>query len=121
MLYASSRLSLIRGLGSLFTDSIFATSEADLTSDAYAAHLRHVAAPNPLSFREQEFADLCAAESAAIFYKGSQKQTHVGTSPGFHWTQETEDAVVDLGSRQEDFLLILVSLCFFFSELCACL
>jgi twinfilin-like protein len=122
MLYASSRSSLVKSLGSsLFTDSIFATSKVDLTPDAYAAHLRHVAAPNPLSSREQELADLRAAENAAASYEGSQaRRTHVGTSPGFPWTQEAEDAVVDLVRRQEDFLLILVSFYSHFSFNCLC-
>jgi hypothetical protein len=53
-----------------------------------------------------------------LYLTKSQKQTHVGTPPGFRWTQEAEDAVVDLGSRQEDFLLILVSLAFFFRIMC---
>ena len=116
MLYASSRSSLVKSLGSsLFTDSVFATSKADLTPDAYAAHLRHIAAPNPLSSREQELADLRTAENAAASYEGSQaRRTHIGTSPGFRWTQEAEDAVVDLARRTEDFLLILVSLFFYF-------
>jgi twinfilin-like protein len=123
MLYASSRLSLVKNLGSsLFTDSIFATSKTDLTPDAYAAHLRHVAAPDPLSSREQELVDLRAAENAAASYEGSQaRRTHVGTSPGFRWTQDAEDAVVDLARRQEDFLLILVSFfsLFPFQNVCA--
>lgn len=112
MLYASSRLSLLKGLGSsLFADSIFATSKADLTPEAYAAHLRHVSAPNPLSSREQELADLHAAENSAVSYQGSQaRQAHVGA--GFRWTQEAEEAVMELTRRQEDFLLILVGFLF---------
>lgn len=110
MLYASTRLSLIKSLGSsLFTDSVFATSKADLTPSAYVAHLRHAAAPTPFSSREQELADLRAAENAAASYEGSRaRETHVGTSPGFPWTQEAEDAVVNLARSQEDLLLILV-------------
>ena len=40
MLYASTWLSPLKSLGSsLYTDSIFATSKADLTPEAYDAHL----------------------------------------------------------------------------------
>src|ERR1700709_560398 len=71
MLYASTRGSLLKSLGStLFTDSIFATSKADLTPEAYAAHRRHLDAPKPLSTREREMADIRAAEATGT-YEGS--------------------------------------------------
>ncbi|KAJ7632156.1 hypothetical protein FB45DRAFT_911660 [Roridomyces roridus] len=83
MLYASSRASLLKTLGStLFSDSIFATSKVDLTPEAYAAHRRHVNAPNPLSASEQEMADVRAAEREAgglSVYQGSRARTgHIG-------------------------------------------
>ncbi len=113
MLYASTRLSLTKALGSpLFTDSFFATSKADLTADSYATHLQGLAAPHPLSLREQELADLRAAENAAS-YEGSQtRKTHVGLGPGFSWSQEAEAAIVGLGRCTENTLIILVSIYF---------
>ncbi|KAF9532300.1 hypothetical protein CPB83DRAFT_670336 [Crepidotus variabilis] len=110
MLYASTRLPLLKALGSSqFTDSIFATSKADLTAESYEAHLRHVAAPNPLSSREKELADLKAAENAAASYEGSSvRHGHYGGGPGFTWSSEAEDAIKDLGAKTEDYIVILI-------------
>jgi len=112
MLYASTRPSLVKALGSsLFSDAISATAKADLTADAYAAHVRHLAAPDPLSSREQELADLRVAENAAASYEGSQaRRTHVEPAPGYHWSPRAEEAIVQLGRRTEDSLVVLVSI-----------
>ena len=111
MLYASSRASLFKSLGStLFTDSIYATSKVDLTAEAYQAHLRHLAAPKPLSARELEMADVRAAESSSISYQGSRtRATHVGHGIGFKWTSETEEAVTELGRGDSCAIIVLVS------------
>jgi len=111
MLYASSRASLLKSLGStLFSDSIFATSKADLTPEAYAAHRRHVAAPKPLSASEQEMADVRAAERQAgglSVYQGSRaRTTHIGKTIGMPWTPELEDAVKGLGDGDDSVLVV---------------
>ena len=111
MLYASSRLSLLKSLGSsLFTDSIFATSKADLTPEAFEAHLRHVSAPNLLSTREQEMADMREAENEAASYAGSGvRATHIGTGVGLNWSPEVEHAVTKLGEGTGCSIVIIVS------------
>ena len=111
MLYASTRLSLLKSLGSsLFTDSIFATSKADLTPEAYDAHLRHVSAPNLLSAREQEIADVREAENEAASYAGSNvRVTHIGTGHGLNWSPEAEHAVTKLGEGTGCSIVIIVS------------
>ncbi|PFH50691.1 hypothetical protein AMATHDRAFT_75483 [Amanita thiersii Skay4041] len=103
MLYASSRSSLFRTLGStLFTDTMFATSKDDLTPESYAAHKRHNEAPKPLSSREQELADIRAAENSSLSYQGSRARTsHFETGVGFQWSEEAENAIVIL-SRRDD-------------------
>ncbi|KAF7778817.1 hypothetical protein Agabi119p4_3162 [Agaricus bisporus var. burnettii] len=108
MLYASSRSSLLKSLGStVFTDSIFATSKADLTADAYQAHLRHLAAPKPLSAREQEMADVRAAESSSASYEGSRARTsHVGPV-GFKRVPELEQAILELVQGNDSSLLVM--------------
>ena len=110
MLYASTRASLIKGLGaSLFTDSIFATSKADLTPDAYRAHQRHQAAPKPLSSREQELSDLRIAENTAAAYEGSRaRASHVGNPVGFQWADEAQHAVSQLVEGEGCILVLLV-------------
>ncbi|KAF9457234.1 hypothetical protein BDZ94DRAFT_1326422 [Collybia nuda] len=99
MLYASTRTSLLKTLGStLFTDSIFATSTVDLTPEAYASHRRHLAAPKPLSLREQEMAEIRAAESGNAYGGSRARVNHIGTGVGLVWSREVEDAVRDLGA-----------------------
>ncbi|KAF7322613.1 Protein tyrosine kinase [Mycena chlorophos] len=111
MLYASSRASLLKSLGSsTFSDSIFATSKADLTPDAYAAHRKHVLAPKPLSSAEQEMADIRAAERLAgglSAYQGSRaRTTHIGQTVGMGWTEDVQEAVKALGDGDESVLVV---------------
>lgn len=112
MLYASSRASLLKSLGStVFTDSIFATSKADLTADAYQAHLRHLAAPKPLSAREQEIADVRAAENTSASYEGSRARASHVAPVGFKWAPEVEQAIVELVRSDSSAIVVMVS-CF---------
>ena len=112
MLYASTRNALTIGLGSThFSDSLFATAKSDLTSEAYAAHKAHNAAPKPLSNREKEMADILEAERQAgnTTYEGtSARRSHVG-KVGLNWNEEAEAAVKELGQGDDDHLLLLVS------------
>ncbi|KAK0183916.1 actin depolymerizing protein [Armillaria mellea] len=108
MLYASSRGSLTRSLGSsVFTDSIFATSKEDLTAEAYAAHRRHVTAPQPLSTREQEIADARAAEREAGTHSYRPKVNPIGHGAGLKWTDQVEDAIKTLGQGEDSGLVLL--------------
>ncbi|CAK5279342.1 unnamed protein product [Mycena citricolor] len=112
MLYASTRASLLKSLGStLFTDSIFATSKADLTPEAYEAHRKHILAPKPLSASEQELANVRAAEREAGglgVYQGSRaRTTHMGQTVGMPWSSESEEAVKKLGECNGSELLIM--------------
>lgn len=111
MLYAATRASLLKSLGStLFADSIFATSKTDITGDSYAAHLRHMAAPKPLSSREQELADLRAAENTTASYEGSKgRANHIGTVVGLKWSSDVEDAIVELGRGDSSAVVLIVS------------
>ena len=111
MLYASTRLTLLKSLGStVFTDSIFATSKEDLTADAYTSHLRHVAAPHPLSIREQEMIELRAAERETASYDGSRARTsYVGAGVGLNWSEEAERAVKELGQGTGSSTVVFVS------------
>ncbi|KAH7890002.1 actin depolymerizing protein [Phlebopus sp. FC_14] len=110
MLYASTRNALTKSLGStLFTDALFATSKSDVTPEAYAAHKRHQAAPKPLSAREQEMADIKAAEREGTLYEGSRaRQNHLGTNEvGYKWTPEAENAVKELGQLASNKAVVL--------------
>ncbi|KAG7452977.1 actin depolymerizing protein [Guyanagaster necrorhizus] len=107
MLYAASRRSLTRSLGSsVFTDSIFVTSKEDLT-EAYAAHRRHVTAPQPLSTREQEIADARAAEREAGAHSYRPKVNPIGHGVGLNWSDEVEDAIKALGHGEGSGLVLM--------------
>ena len=111
MLYASTRTNLIKALGSApFTDSIFATSKADVTSSAYKAHRASLNAPKPMTAREKEMEEIKAAELSSASYDGSRsRKSHVGGKLGFKWTDDVEAAVKRLGECQIRKLLVLVS------------
>lgn len=113
MLYASTRNGLTKSLGStVFTDSLFATSKSDVTPDAYAAHKRHQTAPKPLSAREQEIADIRAAErEAGASYEGSRvRQNHLGNQEvGYTWGKDAREAVGELRAGEGSRLVVLVS------------
>ncbi|KAG9041988.1 Twinfilin-1 [Tulasnella sp. UAMH 9824] len=81
----------------------------DLTPEAYAAHLRHVAAPKPMSAREAELAEIQAAErqSSTAFEGSRARKNHVGTGVGVVWNAEVEDAVKSLVAGEGGNLLIL--------------
>lgn len=110
MLYASTRPSLIKSLGSApFSDSLFATSKADLGASAYTRHRASLAAPKPMSAREKEMEDIKAAEIRSTTYNGSRDRVaHIQQEHGPAWSEEVETAVKDLGHAEESKVVILV-------------
>ncbi|KAK7049335.1 Twinfilin-1 [Paramarasmius palmivorus] len=114
MLYASTRASLLKTLGSTsFTDSIFATSRSDITPASYAAHLASLNAPKPLSAREKEIEEARAAERAAsnASYQGSSgRASHLGAAGskiGMPWSDEAEKAIEELGNGTEADVVVI--------------
>jgi len=110
MLYASTRSSLLKALGSsLFTDNLFATSKDDLTPEGYSSHRRHMAAPKPLSAREREVAGVRAAETDGTYEGSRARASHVGSGISLRWSQDAEDAIKQLGEGDSNVLVVLVS------------
>jgi len=110
MLYASSRAALAKELGSgYFVDTLYANSLADLTADAYRAHLAHNAAPKPLSAKERELEEARAIErSTDPVYEGSRaRKNHVGNPIGLQWAPEAEEAIQSFIDNQLAELVIL--------------
>lgn len=111
MLYAATRASLTKGLGDRrFVDTLFATSKADVTPDAYAAHRRHMSAASPLSAREAEMERLRAEERAAgdeIYQGTAARATHVGQTVGLSWGDDVRDAVQQLADASASKLLLI--------------
>jgi len=111
MLYASTRNAVTKSLGAtLFVDTIFATSKADLTPEGYAAHKRHLAAPKPMNAREKEIADIKAAEREAggtPHTVNAARTSPFGAGVGLKWSSEVEAAVRDLPYATEDFVVTI--------------
>ncbi|KAL5117608.1 Twinfilin-1 [Pleosporales sp. CAS-2024a] len=73
MLFASTRLTLVRELGGEhFAESIFTTEPAELTAEGWEKHLAHEAKENPLTSEEQTAKDLRDAE--ALESRGTRGQ-----------------------------------------------
>ncbi|KAI0320087.1 actin depolymerizing protein [Amylostereum chailletii] len=108
MLYASTRNSLTQGLGSSnFVDTLFATSKDDLTPAAYAAHKRHLAAPQPMTAREKEIEDVKAAERQAGGSASRNQNSPFSAAIGYKWTPEVESAIAGLADKSEDSVVVL--------------
>lgn len=64
MLFASTRLTLVRELGiERFRETIFATEKAELTSDGFKKHDQHVKLEAPLTEEEQSLGAVKKAEA----------------------------------------------------------
>lgn len=85
--------------------------QADLTPEAYAAHQRHISSPQPMSSREAELAEIQAAErQSGTAYEGSRaRKNHVGSTVGFTWAPEVEDAVMAVANGSGPNLATIVS------------
>jgi len=73
MLFASTRLTLVRELGGEhFAESVFTTEAAELTSEGWEKHLKHEEQANPLTAEEQSLQDIKNAE--ALESRGTRGQ-----------------------------------------------
>ncbi|KAJ4363526.1 Twinfilin-1 [Neocucurbitaria cava] len=73
MLFASTRLTLVRELGGEhFAESIFTTEADELTSSGWEKHVQHTASENPLTAEEQSLQDIKDAE--ALESRGTRGQ-----------------------------------------------
>lgn len=73
MLFASTRLTLVRELGGEhFPDSIFCTEADELTSAGWERHVKHTESGNPLTAEEQSLQDIKEAE--ALESRGTRGQ-----------------------------------------------
>ena len=91
---------------------MFVTCKQDLTSTAYDDHKMRVAAPGPLSAKEQEMADLKAAERGFDnngMYDGSRSSQNLPKTVGFEWPPELQEAVKSLGASTQSQLVVIVS------------
>ncbi|KAH8724284.1 hypothetical protein GQ44DRAFT_654988 [Phaeosphaeriaceae sp. PMI808] len=73
MLFASTRLTLVRELGGEhFPESVFTTEASELTAEGWEKHLAHEAKDNPLTAEEQSLQEIKDAE--ALESRGTRGQ-----------------------------------------------
>lgn len=109
MLYASSRGYLMKSLGAAhFSDNIFATSKSDVSAESYLAHRRHIEAPKPQTSKEKEMELVREAERGGSYEGSRGRRNHVGARVGLGWSEGAESAIRELGSGEEDTLVLMV-------------
>jgi twinfilin-like protein len=90
MLFASTRLTLVRELGGEhFPESIFTTEPTELTAEGWEKHLAHEAKDNPLTAEEQSLQDIKDAE--ALESRGTRGQ---GLAQGGRIAIRADDGIV---------------------------
>ncbi|KAI8373716.1 hypothetical protein BD560DRAFT_434076 [Blakeslea trispora] len=112
MLYASTRATLTKELGDYrFVDNIYGTEKSEFTWEGYKKHLAHKAAEAPLTRREQELAEIKAAEAKAVSdYQGTTTRKSYAPGVAFPLTERSIEALQQLTKTKEERTSNFVSL-----------
>ncbi|CEP17458.1 hypothetical protein [Parasitella parasitica] len=132
MLYASTRATLTKELGDYrFSDSIYGTEkvsrieynaqnvnlpgfcvlQSEFTWDGYKRHLAHKTAEAPLTRREQELAEIKAAEAATVSdYQGTTTRKSYAPGVAFPLTEKAITTLSELKKPRDDREFNFVSL-----------
>lgn len=104
MLYASTRATLTKELGDYrFSDNIYGTEKGEFTWDGYKKHLAHKNAEAPLTKREQELAEIKAAEAKTVSdYQGTATRKSYAPGVSFPLTEEAIKALSELKKEKEE-------------------
>lgn len=109
MLFASSRLTLVRDLGTEhFRDSLFATDAAELTPAGFERHEKHEKLEAPLTEEERVLGEVKRAEAEAGQGTGT-KEIHLSQSFSMPVEDSVVEALKEMGSGGKG-LVMLVSL-----------
>lgn len=111
MLFASTRLTLARELGTEnFTESVFCTVAEELTEEGWRKHEKHVQLENPLTEEERNLEGIKEAEVLEVGGTGRRGGGYGGPSGGL--SMKSGGGVVDaLSGLQDGGLVMLVSFC----------
>jgi twinfilin len=108
MLFASTRLTLVRELGSEhFRDTIFTTLAEELTAKGFKKHDAHAALAAPLTEEERSLGAVKQAEQEAGRGTGT-KEIHLSKSFGMPIAEDALAALKDLSSETGRKLVMLV-------------
>ncbi|KAF2736274.1 actin depolymerizing protein [Polyplosphaeria fusca] len=104
MLFASTRLTLVRELGSdHFSESVFCTAADELSAAGWEKHVKHTQTDNPLTQEEQDLVVIRQAE--ALESRGTRGQGLVqGGGLEIRADEEIREALRGLGDGEENFV-----------------
>ncbi|KAH6624006.1 hypothetical protein B0J18DRAFT_427050 [Chaetomium sp. MPI-SDFR-AT-0129] len=107
MLFASTRLTLVRDLGSEhFRDSLFATTAEELSPAGFKKHDAHIALEAPLTEEERSLGDVRRAEQEAGRGTGT-REIHLSKNLATPIAQDALEALKDLGAGNGRSLVML--------------
>lgn len=108
MLFASSRLTLVRELGTEhFRETIFATTAEELTKDGFERHARHAQLEAPLTEEERSLAEVKRAEAEAGAGTGI-REIHLSKNMNMPVAADALDALQALSRDGRKSLVMLV-------------
>ncbi|EIW69377.1 hypothetical protein TREMEDRAFT_38993 [Tremella mesenterica DSM 1558] len=117
MLQASSRSALIKSLGATnFKHDWHATSIDDLTPNALTAHMKHMAAPPPLSAQEIVMAGVREAEAAEANrapdpeIEARRRQAVVALGGKIQWGEGVEEALKKCAERSDEGWVVVLEI-----------
>lgn len=117
MLFASSRLTLVRELGSEhFRETIFATNASELTAEGFEKHDAHTQLEAPLTEEERSLGEVKRAEQEAGAGTGT-RAIHLSKSLDMPITNDADAALKELAGGSGRILVMLVSSRFTLSAL----
>lgn len=109
MLFASTRLTLVRELGSEhFRDTIFATTAEELTSAGFEKHDAHTALEAPLTEEERSLGEVRRAEQEAGMGT-STREIHLSQNLATPVAEAALEALRELAAGDRRSLVMLVS------------
>jgi twinfilin-like protein len=108
MLFASTRLTLVRELGiERFRETIFATTKEELTPQGFEKHDKHVTLEAPLTEEEQTLGDVKRKEAEEG--RGmNERRSHVSSGVSMSITDEALKALKSLAGEGGSDLVQLV-------------
>jgi twinfilin len=109
MLFASTRLTLVRELGSEhFRETLFATTPEELSAKGFEKHDKHTAMDAPLTEEERSLGEVKRAEMEAGSGTGV-REIHLSKSLAMPVTEEAIAAMKEVGEDGGRALAMLVS------------
>ncbi|KAI9803273.1 MAG: hypothetical protein M1825_002064 [Sarcosagium campestre] len=110
MLFASSRLTLVRQLGTeRFRDTFFATTKGELTADGFKRHDKHGQTAVPLTEEEQTNVEIRAAEAEASQGTSARQGLVVGNRVKIPITDDSLEALKQLPTSKTNLVQLKVN------------